>query len=137
MGQKYVVGFAFDENRSFVALIRKNRPKWQEGRLNGIGGKVENGETYAEAMVREFEEEAGYQHENWTEAFDLIGPDWHVMVYYADGVPVDDLESKTDEIVEVHPVDDLPSDTIYNLQWMIPMLLDNDVKKPVVIPYFR
>jgi hypothetical protein len=37
---EYVVGFAFDTDGR-VALIRKNRPEWQAGRLNGIGGHVE------------------------------------------------------------------------------------------------
>lgn len=34
---KYVVGFAFDLTLTMVALIRKNRPEWQMGLLNGIG----------------------------------------------------------------------------------------------------
>ena len=44
---EYVVGFAFDKKRENVALIQKNRPPWQKGKLNGIGGHIE-----AEAAVR-------------------------------------------------------------------------------------
>jgi hypothetical protein len=33
----------------------------------------------------------------------------------------------TDERLEVHPVDPLPTDVIPNLRWMIPLLLDDDV----------
>lgn len=63
----YVVGFMFSADMRFVALIRKARPDWQRGKLNGIGGKIEEGETVREAMVREFREETGYQtqRDNW------------------------------------------------------------------------
>lgn len=43
----YVAGFLFGPmpRHNYVALIRKNKPDWQKGKLNGIGGKVEAGET--------------------------------------------------------------------------------------------
>lgn len=56
----YVVGFAFSEERSRVVLIRKTKPKWQAGYLNGVGGKVEPTDSSAHAaMAREFHEETG------------------------------------------------------------------------------
>ncbi len=57
----YVVGFLFSADMESVALIEKQKPEWQRGFLNGIGGKVEGGETPAAAMQREFGEEANYQ----------------------------------------------------------------------------
>jgi 8-oxo-dGTP diphosphatase len=54
----YVVGFAFDPLKK-VYLIRKTKPAWQRGLLNGIGGKIEFGESSVRAMSREFHEEAG------------------------------------------------------------------------------
>jgi len=57
--QKYVVGFFFDKSMSNIALIRKQKPQWQAGLLNGIGGKVEDSELPKVAMWREFKEEAG------------------------------------------------------------------------------
>ena len=51
--KEYVVGFMFSEE------ILKNKPDWQAGRLNGVGGKVEPNEYPDQAMVREFEEETG------------------------------------------------------------------------------
>ena len=57
----YVVGFAFNSTQNFnsVVLINKNRPDWQAGKYNGIGGHIEPGETTYEAITREFDEEAG------------------------------------------------------------------------------
>ena len=57
--KKYVVGFMFDDQIQNVCLIKKNRPEWQLGKLNGVGGKVDARETPLEAMVREFREETG------------------------------------------------------------------------------
>lgn len=54
---KYVVGIAVDPDRTHGLFVLKNRPVWQAGFLNGVGGKIEDGESPAEAMVREFYEE--------------------------------------------------------------------------------
>jgi 8-oxo-dGTP pyrophosphatase MutT (NUDIX family) len=62
--QEYVIVFPIrhgsgpDHN---VLLVRKNRPEWQKGRLNLVGGKIEPGETPEEAAVRELYEEAGFK----------------------------------------------------------------------------
>src|SRR5688572_3151742 len=45
--------------QSEVLLIHKNRPAWQAGKLNLPGGKVEEGETPEQAVIREFMEETG------------------------------------------------------------------------------
>lgn len=56
----YVLGFAFDEAMENVVLIKKERPQWQAGKLNGVGGKVETIDaTPRDAMIREFYEETG------------------------------------------------------------------------------
>jgi 8-oxo-dGTP diphosphatase len=53
----YVVGFVFCYHR--ILLIKKNRPAYLAGKLNGIGGGVERGELASTAMAREMHEEAG------------------------------------------------------------------------------
>lgn len=53
----YVLGIAFSQNLLGTVLIRKSKPSWQVGHYNGVGGRIEAGETPASAMVREFEEE--------------------------------------------------------------------------------
>ena len=68
----FVVGFAFTPDPlpyTRVLLIRKLKPAWQAGLLNGVGGKIDQYvqmdsqssrlERPIEAMVREFHEETG------------------------------------------------------------------------------
>lgn len=74
--QEYACGFLFSEDRSRVLLIRKRRPAWQAGKLNGVGGKIEPGETPLQAMRREFREEAGVDIADWQQVLRLSGPDW-------------------------------------------------------------
>lgn len=59
MIKDYVVGYCFSPLQLAVALIKKNKPEWQQGKLNGVGGKVEPLESPQHAMAREFYEEAG------------------------------------------------------------------------------
>jgi len=53
----YCLGFAKHEDD--LVFIQKTHPRFQYGKLNGVGGHIEGQETPVEAMVREFEEEAG------------------------------------------------------------------------------
>lgn len=55
----YVVVFVFTPDLRNVWLITKQKPDWQKGLRNGIGGKVEKGETFGAAAVRELKEESG------------------------------------------------------------------------------
>jgi len=45
---------------SDVLLVLKNKPSWQCGKLNLVGGKIEPGETPDNAARRELEEESGF-----------------------------------------------------------------------------
>jgi 8-oxo-dGTP diphosphatase len=130
--QEYVAGFLFSPDRSRVLLIRKRRPAWQAGKLNGLGGKVEPGETPIEAMRREFREEAGVDVPQWQHVLTLSGADdagtgrrWAGHFFRAFG-DVDGARPLTDEPLEIHPSSPLPPDTIPNLRWMIPLMLDDE-----------
>ena len=72
-------------NNEDVALIRKNRPAWQKGKLNGIGGHIEQTDkTPYDAMVREFEEETGFSEYTcfWYEFASLEGESYKVYFFY-------------------------------------------------------
>lgn len=127
---RYVVGFLFSEHDSVVALLRKSHPRWQAGRLNGIGGKIEAGETSVAAMTREFlEETTATESPEWTLRVTLRGPDWQVEFFSAhmDVGKLRRLRGRGDEPVCVVPVGYLPTDTIPNLRWLIPLALDRDI----------
>ena len=50
--KNYVMWLIYDDIGR-VLLIKKNRPKHQVGKWNGLGGKVEDNETITRAMTRE------------------------------------------------------------------------------------
>lgn len=119
----YVAGFLFSSDFERVVLIEKQKPDWQKGLLNGVGGKIEPGETPEEAMRREFMEETGMDVEDWTEYTTLGGEGWRVHFFYGIG-NVEAAVTLTDELVLVRRVDDLWAlPVIQNLQWLIPMAI--------------
>ena len=119
--KRYVLGFLFTPIGG-VWLIYKNKPDWQKGLLNGIGGKIEEGELPYDAMVREFKEEAELEIKDWTEFCILTdNREFEVYCFYA----MSDLTPKTmtdEEVIHVE-ISSLPSNTITNLNWLIPMAL--------------
>ena len=135
--KSYVLGFLFTTDKKHVWLIRKNKPEWQKGKLNGIGGKVEEyKETYLDAMNREFMEEAGISIIEWNGFCNITDDkEYEVACYYAfsDETP----KTMTDEIIFRCEVDKLPNDVIFNLHWLIPMALTSENRKYVVIERFK
>src|SRR6266498_4001734 len=135
----YVVGFLFDDDGETVALIHKQRPSWQKGLLNGVGGKMEYGELASEAMIRECEEEFGVRVEDWEQFAVLTSGDSLIYFFKAFdsntlvrvGTSVVHSYDPADPNVEVPViifVDTLPYyATIPNLQWLIPMALENPI----------
>ncbi len=127
----YVLGFLFTKDLKKVVLILKNKPEWQKGYLNGIGGKIEKGESAGEAMVREFWEEAGLETDisEWEHFLLIKGKEWEVNCFRS-FIPTEGLKlitSKTDESVFIANVFDIPTlKVIPNLNYIIPMCLDFD-----------
>jgi 8-oxo-dGTP diphosphatase len=126
--QKYVCGFYFDKGFKQVVLIWKNKPAWQKGKLNGVGGKIEAGELPITAMRREFYEETGILHNEWRDLIILEGQDWRVHFFCAIG-KVNEFEyAKTQEEEEVAKIEvqrflACEYDHIENLMWLIPMAI--------------
>lgn len=125
----YCLGFLFDLQGASVALIQKRKPAWQLNRFNGIGGKVEDGETPYAAMCREFQEEAGLFVENWNEFCTLQGDGFCIHCFSAFSNDYDKVETTSngnDDVLEpvlIASADCLPVSSIPNLRWLIPMAL--------------
>lgn len=123
----YVAGFMFSPNFENVVLIEKNKPEWQRGKYNAIGGKIENEETAEQAMVREFEEETSINQKDWEHFVSIEGPDYKVHFFYTVSTKWAEHLSVTDEEVFNIPVRDLHTVRhflIENLNWLIPMAID-------------
>jgi len=131
---RYVVGFLFDGPAKYVALIRKQKPAWQAGKLNGIGGKIEPGETPLQAMEREFAEEAGVADLRWQATAVIQGGSFELHVFHAFDGRILSARTMEDELVEIHPVQVLLGrrDLMPNLMALIALALDDSgITKPV------
>lgn len=120
----YTAGFLFSEDNTKVALIRKLKPNWMIGLLNGIGGKIElQDDSPLAAQIREFKEEAGVVIDNWEEFCKIEGEDFWVYFFKANG-DLSKLTSVEEEQVEIIEVDKVYTENILdNLTWLIPMAL--------------
>lgn len=130
--QRYVVGFVLTDE-SCVVLLRKTKPSSQAGLLNGMGGKVEPGESFADAMDREGAEESGLTFE-WLHFATLLCNDerhsGEIACFVArttDGLAWESLRGKKNDVgerFELVGVDDVAQgrcDTIPNLRWLVTM----------------
>jgi 8-oxo-dGTP diphosphatase len=133
--KRYVVGFLFDPRGEIVVLILKNRPEWQAGKLNGVGGHIEDGEEPRDAMVREFFEETGVcvNSEDWEHigAMYRPGPEnaFECHVFRAFSEKFNQVKTMTDEHVSVYTARSIIGSyglTISNLPWLISMCLDRN-----------
>lgn len=139
---KYCLGFMIHINQRVdrVLLIRKTRPEWQRGKMNGLGGKIEPGETAIQAMVREFEEECGIKtkESDWKERLVLkgkYGQSWTVEVFVSfTGNMIYDTLTFPD--IEKVSFSDLAtrSDIIHNVRWMVPFCIDS-AAQPITVNY--
>lgn len=128
----YVLGLIFNKNKTEIALIRKDRPIFQKGLLNGIGGKIENNETEINAMIRECEEET---------TLVTVENDWIPFGKYVfnEGINskssiflyatiIDDLNvlnCKESEVIEIHSITNLmPNNTVNDLIFFIEKALN-------------
>lgn len=124
--QRYVVGFAFSMDRQRVLLIKKNRPDWQKGKLNGIGGKIEDNEDAYDAMEREFFEEAGvHTFDKWLPLIYLADYDKKGEVnFFYTFMDISKCMTMTDElVVPVHVIGLCQLPIVDDLNWLIPMAL--------------
>lgn len=132
--KRYVLGFAFSPDKQSVLLITKNRPDWQAGLFNGLGGKVEETDsTIHYAMEREFLEEAGIliPAQQW-HLFNISGnAHFELNVFWATSPYLEEHISMTDELVSLENIEHLYktqfAGCVSNLSWLISMALDKDI----------
>jgi 8-oxo-dGTP diphosphatase len=134
----YVTGLMFSPDKTKVALITKLNPEWQRGLLNGIGGKIESGETPVDAMCREFLEETGVRtsSDQW-QSFAIIQhrDQYQVHFFVAFDAQVASVKTIEREVVSVYDVAALPNHLMTNMRWLIPLALANniDFSQPVMV----
>lgn len=136
MNKKYVLGFAFDWKRENIVLIHKEKPEWQKGKLNGVGGKVEQSDSCIhDAMTREFFEETGVltQKQDWTHyatmSFDddIMGGGAEIYVFRMRNNEVLHASTYEEEVIEVIPMTEVYSRPLmHNLHILIPLALQKE-----------
>ena len=104
---EYVVGFLFNPEMDKVVLIEKNRPEWQKGFLNGVGGHIEEGEDPYFTMRREFVEETGLHIINWTAFCEITGKSWKCYFFFSTSENYLNVQDITDEHIRIIKVDNL------------------------------
>lgn len=127
--REWVVGFLIDDTREHVILVRKNRPEWQRGKLNGVGGKIEPAEFKHSAMVREFREETGVLVAEWHHFASLRWEEGlvHFFRAFRPLVHLEQCRTVTDEHIERHKIHTLgmPGEGLANvtpnLLWLVPL----------------
>jgi 8-oxo-dGTP diphosphatase len=131
-----VAGLYYDPNTEMAVFIRKNRPVFMKGRLNLPGGHVEDGETPAEAMAREFKEEVDIQTapDQWRHTITLQDEknEWVVHFFMAEG-DGSAAKTMTDEPVERYDAWNMPFDALPNLRWIVPLSMDKMVVQPILL----
>ncbi|GAF81529.1 unnamed protein product [marine sediment metagenome] len=137
---KFVVGFAFTEDGNSVLLIKKNRPEWQAGCLNGVGGKIEGGETPDQAMIRECLEETGL-YLDWScrglmKGKNNDGAIFQCHIFYAHDNGIENFQQMEDEILNIYPTNLLwMREKVDNLRFLIPYGCHNDSKPFMTLTY--
>jgi mutator protein MutT len=97
-------------------LLAMKKRGFGQGKWNGVGGKIEAGETLEDALVRECIEEVGVIPKSWTPVGELdfvqdaeTDDPWHMFVY---AYVCDEWESEPVETEEMKPkwfhVEDIP-----------------------------
>lgn len=133
--QRYTLAFIFNQflhpQHAEVLLITKNLPVWQRDKLNGVGGKIKQGEVISAAVYREVFEETGLRGVplTWFTAIEDEAETYVVEVFYgqisdAHDLRRDPLKFSPDEPGLWYPVVSLPSNTLFNCRWLIPMLAE-------------
>lgn len=141
MSTEYVVGLLYENSplkslRPTAILMRKNHPEWQKGKLNGVGGKIQNHESPDEAMHREWNEEVNCPYEIDWELFCVLNDHsgGAVVFFFRSHMPkeakLDEFKATEDEpLVAVDITRVLKrGDMIWNIPWLLHMGMDYNIE---------
>lgn len=124
--KEYVLVYPKFFNSDKVLLILKERPAWQKGRLNLVGGKVEPNEKPEEAAIRELQEESGLGASKIEKCGEIIGVDCVVHCFVTDIKLAGELKPREeeDEYVCWYSWNEIKNDyrLMPNLRIIIPLL---------------
>lgn len=122
--KEYTVGFIFNKDLGKVLLVHKTHPPFLANKHNGIGGKIEEGESVIEGFLREVKEEADLsldvgciRHIGFFVA--SLGK-IHIVAAQYNGIEAD-AKTMTDEQIIWHSLDGLPTSLMDNVSWFIPL----------------
>ena len=121
---KFTIAFPFTPDLQHVFLVEKNRPAWQAGHLNGIGGHKKAGESYLACCIREVLEEANIRLCDWRHFGTMTFVDATVKCYAAilshGAVPA--VKSRTDEPIRQLSLTDVVIHRhrcLSNIPWLV------------------
>lgn len=122
----FVLGFVFNSDCTKVLLVLKKRPLWMKGRINGIGGHIEDDESPIQAMHREYKEETDMA-QVWKHAVTFTCDSGTVYVFKAIStcfhIPFTQIEDETlieEGITHLHLIP-----VMTNLKYLIPLCLSS------------
>lgn len=119
------------DSRDRIALVRKNKPTWQAGRLNGIGGGIEPGEHPLAAMRREWREETGTHFSGWIPFAAMCFSEAQIYFYKANVVelPIFPTFNDIGEKIEIWDYSIVvragKDNMIQNLKWLMPLAFED------------
>ena len=138
----YVLGCALDDRERSVVVIQKQKPDWQKGKWNLIGGKIEpTDESPVAAMAREFKEETDVDIPalHWYDLATVKARYGNMHVFYTTDYKVHLARTVEEEIVMVRPIEQVLADdlTLPSLKFYIPLVLERHrgLLLPVYLEY--
>lgn len=107
-------------------LIKKNRPSWQEGNFNGVGGAVEQNETPLEAIKREAKEETNLDIKEWNKIEYLSYDEVDLYIYQANisSDLLNSYQSITDEKLAIFGKSELPKNLVEDVKYIVSQRLN-------------
>jgi 8-oxo-dGTP diphosphatase len=130
------LGYVVSENGRKTLLVHRNKrgDDQHHGKYNGLGGKMEPGESIRQCIVREILEEAGITCDtvilrgtiNWT-GFGPNGEDWFGFIYRIDRFSGTPFTENGEGELNWHPIEGLLSLPMWEGdRYFLPMVFDDD-----------